>query len=55
MAIRIFNALQDEMGGIGWSGLDALIELYGIEDRDGLLERLIVIKTHKPEKDFWRD
>lgn len=55
MAIRVFNALQTDMGGIDWSGLETLVDVYGIADVDGLVERLVVIKTHKPEKDTWND
>lgn len=39
------------MGGLDWSGLDVVVEKYGIEDVDGLLDRLLVIKTHTPPKD----
>lgn len=55
MAIRVFNMLQDGMGGLSWDGLPVAIDHYGIEDTDGLIERLLVIKSHKPEKDAWND
>jgi hypothetical protein len=36
------------MGGIDWAGLPAVCAWLGIEDIDGLLLRLAVIKLHKP-------
>lgn len=36
------------MGGIDWSAVPLLAELYGVEDHEMLIERLIVIKLHKP-------
>lgn len=48
-AIRVFNALSNGMGGISWDGLETLATLYGVEDVEGLIERLIVIKTHEPK------
>jgi hypothetical protein len=36
------------MGGLDWSGLEPLIALFGISDVEGLMHRLIVIKTHTP-------
>ncbi len=40
------------MGGLDWGGLEHFIELFGIEDVDGLMDRLIVIKTHTPPEAF---
>lgn len=48
LAIRAWNMLADSMGGINLSGLFAVAEWLGIEDTDGLLDRLYVIKLHKP-------
>lgn len=50
IAIRIFNALQNGMGGVDWAGLPWMADLYGVEDLDDITERLIVIKTHEPPK-----
>lgn len=36
------------MGGIDWSGVEFWADMYGIEDLDGLMERLLIIKTHTP-------
>lgn len=48
MAIEVWNALCDGNGGMDWGGLQLLVELYGIEDVEGLVMRLKVIKAHKP-------
>lgn len=37
------------MGGIDWAGVELLAALYQVEDVEGLLERLVVIKTHTPK------
>lgn len=42
--------LSDDSRGIRWDGLPLAVELYGVTDVAGLIERLIVIKTwRKPE------
>lgn len=48
MAIRVFNALSDSMGGVAWAGLEVMAAYYGIDDVDGLIERLLIVKTHRP-------
>lgn len=37
------------MGGIDWAGLPAVAAWLGIDDIDGLMHRLSVIKTHKTD------
>jgi hypothetical protein len=39
------------MGGIDWSGLDVAAEMFGVDDLEMLVERLTVIKAHKPKDD----
>lgn len=51
MAIAVFNVLCDGFGGVNWAGLDLWVEKLGIEDVDGLLDRLRIIKLHKPTRD----
>ena len=46
----VFNILSTGMGGISWDGLDTLVALYGIDDVEGLISRLIVIKLHTPKE-----
>lgn len=55
LAIRVFNAAQNGMGGIDWHGLEVMAEMFGIEDLDGLIERVLVIKSWTPEKGSWSD
>ncbi len=35
-------------GGLDWAGLSIAVAAIGIDDVPGLIERLLVIKTHKP-------
>lgn len=51
MAIRIFNALSNGMGGVDWSGLPLWVAHFGITDITGLLHRLLVIKGHRRPDD----
>lgn len=39
------------MGGIDWAGLSLFVGLYGVEDVEGLIDRLLVIKSHTPPKE----
>ena len=34
------------MGGLDWSALPIVVEMLGIEDVDGLVRRLVVIREH---------
>lgn len=36
------------MGGIDFNGLPLAVALLGIEDIEAFIDRLMVIKTHKP-------
>lgn len=49
MALIVFNALADGMGGLNWSGLELHVALFGISDVEGLVHRLHVIKGHRPK------
>jgi hypothetical protein len=40
--------LSNGSGGLDWSGFDLAVAKFGIEDVDGLIERLHVIKAHRP-------
>lgn len=52
MAIRVWNALADGHGGIHWAGLDLMVAWLGIDDVEGLLQRLLTIKGHsRPSAD----
>lgn len=36
-------------GGIDWAGLPLVVQWLGVRDLDGLIHRLLVIKTHRPD------
>lgn len=38
------------MGGIDWHGLPYVVSHLGIHDPRALVERLLVIKLHKPQQ-----
>jgi hypothetical protein len=38
------------MGGVDWGGVPLMCEWLGVEDVDGLLHRLIVLKSSTREK-----
>lgn len=46
-AIAAFNLLSNGMGGIDWSGLEIVAVKLGIDDIEGLIDRLHIIRTHK--------
>lgn len=47
-AFRVFNAAATGMGSIDWAAVPLFAELYGAEVNEMLIERLLVIKLHKP-------
>jgi hypothetical protein len=48
LALRACHLLGNGMGGIDWAGLPFVIELLGIQDIEMFIERLTVLKLHKP-------
>ncbi len=40
--------LANGMGGLDWAGLQLAVAMFGITDIEGLIDRLLVIKSHKP-------
>lgn len=50
MALTVFNALANGMGGIDWQGLDLHVAFFGITDVEGLVHRLHVIKGYRPQE-----
>ena len=50
-ALRTWNLLANGTGGIDWSGLPIVAAHLGIADIGGLMDRLEVIKLHKPPAD----
>ncbi|MCB1901794.1 MAG: hypothetical protein KDH16_21065 [Rhodocyclaceae bacterium] len=49
-AITVYSMLSNGMGGIDWAGFPIVAALLEIDDIDGLVRRLHIIKTHKPDK-----
>ena len=47
----IFNTLSNGMGGMDWSALPLMCQIYDVDDVEILVARLQVLKLHKPEKD----
>jgi hypothetical protein len=43
--------LANGMGGIDWAGLPYVVATLGIDDIEILINRLMVIKAHKPDED----
>ncbi len=50
MAIKAWNLLANGMGGFDYAGLPMVAEMLGFDDLDGLLHRLLVIKSHSNSK-----
>lgn len=50
MAFRVFNLLADGMGGLNWQGLPLVAGWLGVQDVDGLMHRLAIIKTHRQQQ-----
>jgi hypothetical protein len=51
LAIGVWNALTNGMGGIDWSGLPLQVELLGIDDVETLCEALVNIKLYRMRRD----
>ena len=47
-AIRAWCLLSNGHGGIDWAGLPMVCEHIGIDDIEGLMDRLEVIRSRKP-------
>ena len=43
--------MANGMGGLDWSALPLAAEMYGISNIETLVTRLMVIKTHRPNKE----
>mgnify|MGYP006958834259 CR=1 FL=1 len=39
------------MGGIDWAGFPLLVAKFGVDDVEGLIDRLLVIRGYEPPKD----
>ena len=50
-AIQCWNLMQNGMGGCDWAALPMACELYEVDDVEAVIERLLIIKNHKPAAD----
>lgn len=51
LAMTAWKYLSTDGGSIDFAGLPLVVELLGIDDVEGLLLRLLVIKHHAPPTD----
>lgn len=49
-AFSVFNLLANGMGGLDWAGLPFVCGWLGVQDVEGLVQRLALIKTHRKDK-----
>lgn len=43
--------LANGMGGIDWAGLPLACAYFAVRDVEGLLQRLLIMKTHDPKRE----
>lgn len=48
-ALRVAAMLANGMGGLDWSALPLACRVHAVRDVELLIERLQVIKAHRPE------
>ncbi|HMQ71350.1 MAG TPA: hypothetical protein PKA84_01610 [Rubrivivax sp.] len=46
--MRAWNLLATGAGGFDWAGLPLVCGLLGVREPEMLIERLLIIKTHRP-------
>jgi hypothetical protein len=51
VALRVWNMLNNGMGGLDWSGLPLAAAMFDVGDMEDLITRVLVIKGHSPPKD----
>ncbi len=49
-AITAWNLLSTGSGAFDLGALPVVVELLGVQDVEGLIDRLLIIKLHRPEK-----
>ncbi|MCZ8073849.1 MAG: hypothetical protein O9341_06925 [Paucibacter sp.] len=50
--MRAFSMLADRQGGLDWAGLPLVSSWLGVQDLDGLMHRLNIIKLYqRPQAD----
>jgi len=43
--------LANGAGGVDWAGLPLACAVYGVRDVEALIQRVLVLKLHRTEKD----
>jgi len=51
LAFKVVSLLKTGTGGINWAGLPLVAGWLGIQDIDGLLDRIAVIALYKPSQE----
>lgn len=51
----MWNALSDGAGGIDWAGVPLWAATLGVEDVEGLMHRLVMLKLYRAPKDREQD
>jgi hypothetical protein len=51
VAFLIYRLLANGMGGVNWEGLPLWCGYLGVQDVDGLMQRLVAIRMHAPKKE----
>lgn len=46
----MYRLLANGMGGVDWAGLPLVAGWMGVTDIDGLMQRLVAIRMHQPDK-----
>lgn len=50
IALRVAKLLANGTGGYDWGGLPLMVDWLGVSDVEGLMQRLAVIRSHKPAR-----
>jgi hypothetical protein len=48
LAMKVAGMLANGMGGYHWDALPLAVAFFGVGDMEDLLERLLVLKLHRP-------
>lgn len=51
LAFKVFGLLANGSGGLDWAGMPLACARYGVQDVAGLIDRLLIIKTHRTDDD----
>jgi len=51
MALAVYRLLANGSGGIDWQGLPLVTGWLGVSDVEGLMQRLVAIRLHRPAKE----